>query len=161
VELWLIGDGPFRAALEALGRDLRIEALVRWIPPVASERMPEILAQVDVVVLPSRTTPMWKEQFGRVLVEAMACKVPVIGSDSGAIPEVVGDAGLIFPEGDAAALAGCLRQLAESPDVRWELAERGYRRAVNLYSQEYVARATTVYYRKMLECFPQPLLSLS
>ncbi len=147
VELWLIGDGPSRAALEALGRELGIDARIRWIPPVPSERMPEILAQVDVVVLPSRTTPVWKEQFGRVLIEAMACRVPVVGSDSGAIPEVVGDAGLIFPEGDSKLLAGCLRRLKESPEIQQEFAEKGYRWAVSLYSQERVAEATAAYYQ--------------
>jgi len=146
VELWLIGNGPYRPALEELSRKLRIEERVRWLEPVSPERMPELLAQVDVVVLPSRTTRVWKEQFGRILVEAMACKVPVVGSDSGAIPEVVGDAGLIFPEGDAAALAECLRQLKESPELRQELAERGYVRAVTLYSQERVAKQTAEFY---------------
>ncbi|MGB9873142.1 MAG: glycosyltransferase, partial [Anaerolineae bacterium] len=114
--------------------------------PVSPERMPELLAQVDVVVLPSRTTRVWKEQFGRILVEAMACKVPVVGSDSGAIPEVVGDAGLIFPEGDTEALAECLQRLKESPQQRRELAKRGYVRATTLYSQEYIAAQTVNFY---------------
>ena len=59
-------------------------------------------AQLDVLVLPSHTTPTWKEQFGRVIVEALWCGVPVVGSDSGEIPwliELTGG-GLVFPEGD-------------------------------------------------------------
>ncbi|MGB9890338.1 MAG: glycosyltransferase [Anaerolineae bacterium] len=150
VELWLIGNGPHRPALEALSRELGIEGRVRWLEPVSPERMPELLAQVDVVVLPSRTTRVWKEQFGRVLVEAMACGVPVIGSDSGAIPEVVGDAGLIFPEGDTEALAACLDQLKRSPDIRAQLAQRGLARA-QLYAQEQIAELTMAFYRKMLQ----------
>ena len=150
VELWLIGNGPYRPALEELSRKLRIEERVRWLEPVSPERMPELLAQVDVVVLPSRTTRVWKEQFGRILVEAMACKVPVVGSDSGAIPEVVGDAGLIFPEGDAAALAECLRQLKESPELRQELAERGYVRAATHYSQERTGSLSVNFYKEVL-----------
>ncbi len=146
VELWLIGDGPQRAALQALAQDLGIGERVRWIPPVAPEQMPELLAQVDVVVLPSRTTPVWKEQFGRILVEAMACGVPVVGSDSGAIPEVVGEAGLIFPEGDAEALASQLGRLLKSSDLRQELGRRGQARAW-LYSQEQVAHETVRFYR--------------
>jgi len=146
VELWLIGNGPDRPVLESLSQELGIEERVRWIEPVSSEKMAEILARVDVVVLPSCTTRVWKEQFGRILVEAMACKVPVVGSDSGAIPEVVGDAGLIFPEGDAAALAECLRRLKESSELRHELAERGYVRATTLYSQERVAKQTAEFY---------------
>jgi len=76
-------------------------------------------------VLPSRTLPNWAEQFGRVLIEAMACAVPVIGSTSGEIPHVIGGGGLIFPEGDAAALARCLQRLADSPDQRAALGVVG------------------------------------
>lgn len=149
-ELGLIGDGPHRPILETLAVKLGLGERIRWVPPQPPERMPEVLAQVDGVVLPSRTTPVWKEQFGRILTEAMACKVPVVGSDSGAIPEVIGDAGLIFPEGDAAALADCLRRLRESPELRQELAERGYRRVAELYAQERVAEATLAYYREVM-----------
>ena len=101
-------------------------------------------------MLPSRTTPVWKEQFGRVLAEAMACKVPVIGSDSGAIREVIGDAGLIFPEGNVAALADCLRLLNASPSLRHDLAERGYVRASGLYTQEHIAEQTADFYRQLM-----------
>ena len=69
-----------------------------------STEVPAVLRALDVLVLPSLTTPSWKEQFGRVLQEAMACAIPVVGSDSGEIPHVIGDAGLVTPEGDAAAL---------------------------------------------------------
>jgi glycosyltransferase involved in cell wall biosynthesis len=150
VELWLIGNGPDRPVLESLSQELGIEERVRWIEPVSSEKMAEILARVDVVVLPSCTTRVWKEQFGRILVEAMACKVPVVGSDSGAIPEVVGNAGLIFPEGDVAMLAECLQRLKESPELRHELAERGYVRATTLYSQEHIGRLSVNFYKEVL-----------
>ena len=73
-----------------------------------SERVPEFLSRLDALVLPSLTFPNWKEQFGRALTEAMACEVPVVGSDSGEIARVIGDAGLVFPEGDVAALSGVL-----------------------------------------------------
>jgi len=83
---------------------------------------------MDVLVLPSKTMPTWKEQFGRVLIEAMACQVSVIGSSSGAIPEVIGKAGLVFKEGNAADLRAKIEQLKSSPKVRKELAQKGYRR---------------------------------
>ncbi|GBD09885.1 N-acetyl-alpha-D-glucosaminyl L-malate synthase [Candidatus Thermoflexus japonica] len=153
VELWLIGDGPQRAALQALAQDLGIGERVRWIPPVVPERMPELLTQVDVVVLPSRTTPVWKEQFGRILVEAMACGVPVVGSSSGAIPEVVGDAGLVFPEGDPQALANRLGQLKESSNLRQELARKGIERTHALYTPEKIAQQTVQFYQKILGGF--------
>lgn len=146
----LVGDGPARPQLVELARKLGVADRVEWLPPVPADGMAEVLAGLDVLVLPSRTTRVWKEQFGRVLIEAMACKVPVVGSDSGAIPEVVGDAGLTFPEGDGDALAHCLRRLMDSPELRRELAERGYARAVGCFSQEQVAARTAAFYRTLV-----------
>lgn len=150
VELWLIGDGPQQAVLQTLAQDLGINGRVRWIPPVSSDQMPGLLAQVNAMVLPSRTTPVWKEQFGRVLVEAMACKVPVVGSDCGAIPEVIGETGLIFPEGETSVLTDCLCRLIASSALCRELAERGYARVQALYTQERVAARTADFYRGMM-----------
>ncbi len=104
---------------------------------------------LDVLVLPSRTTSVWKEQFGRVLTEAMACKVPVVGSSSGAIPEVIGDAGLVYPEGDIRELAECLRLLMQSRELRGRLSERGYKRVKSLYTQDVIAEKTDALYRRI------------
>lgn len=82
--------------------------------------MPNFMNAADIVVLPSVSTPKWKEQYGRVLPEAMACGRVVVGSDSGAIPELVGSFGHIVPEGDASALALKLRQLLASPSLESE-----------------------------------------
>ena len=89
--------------------------------------MPAAAERLDCLALPSLTRPNWKEQFGRVLVEAMACQVPVVGSDSGEIPNLVGDAGLIVPEGDAAALAAALRRLRDDAVLRASLGWPGGR----------------------------------
>lgn len=148
--LIIIGGGPHRRALEERVRKVGLGERARFDPPVPPSEIARRLCELDVLVLPSRTTYVWKEQFGRVLIEAMACKVPVIGSDSGAIPEVIGDAGLIFPEGNAQALAVCLQRLIASPELRQELAERGYLRATTLYSQERIARHTADFYQIML-----------
>ncbi len=80
-------------------------------------------AAVDCLVLPSLTRPQWMEQFGGVLADGMAAGLPLVGSSSGAIPEVVGPAGVIFPEGDADALAATLRELSEQPARRKELGD--------------------------------------
>ncbi len=108
------------------------------------------MRRLDVLVLPSSTTPVWKEQFGRVLVEAMACRVAVIGSDSGAIPEVVGGAGMIFPEGNAAALCEKLSELIRTPALREQLAEAGYQRVLANYTQERIAEKSTEFYRQLV-----------
>lgn len=78
--------------------------------------MPTYMNAADVVVLPSISTPKWKEQYGRVIPEAMACGKIVVGSDSGTIPELIADAGFTFPEGDARKLAELLRQLIAAPE---------------------------------------------
>ncbi|KMW70854.1 hypothetical protein WN50_32145, partial [Limnoraphis robusta CS-951] len=85
----------------------------------------------------------WKEQFGHVLIEAMACKVPVIGSDSGEIPHVIGEAGVVFPEGKAEALGDCIRQLMENPQQAEKLALRGYEPRFEKLYQSSLSRAVS------------------
>lgn len=148
VRLLIIGDGPYRSEIVRYAG--KLGDVVQFIGALPPMQVAARLQHVDALILPSRTTLVWKEQFGRVLIEAMACKVPVIGSNSGAIPEVIGDAGLIFPEGDAAALASCLRRLIESPGLRHDLAQRGYARVMERYTQERVAQQTIGFYRQLL-----------
>jgi len=148
-ELTLVGDGPERRALEVRAGALGLAGRVRFTGTLPHESLPGVFAGFDVVVLPSRTTAVWKEQFGRVLAEAMACAVSVVGSDSGAIPDVIGDAGLVFPEGDAAALAQRLRTLRESPALRRQLGRRGRERAVAEFSEATLARQTAAFYREL------------
>jgi L-malate glycosyltransferase len=150
VRLVLVGGGPLHGALAMQAQAAGLADRVEFQAPTPAEGMPAVLAQADVLALPSRSTPVWQEQFGRVLVEAMACRVPVIGSDSGAIPEVIGDAGLIFAEGDAGALASCISRLMTSSDLRAELADRGYHRVHAYYSQDVIAAQTAAFYRKMV-----------
>ena len=145
----IIGDGPHKAALEAQARRLGMAGQVTFAT-LPSTRMPGYYQGLDVLVVPSRTRPNWKEQFGRVIVEAMACGVPVIGSSSGAIPDVIGNAGVIVREGDRAALAGALRGLMGDPDRRRDLAERGRARVLARYTQAQVAAQTIDVYRSML-----------
>ena len=112
--------------------------------------VPAELRRLDTLVLPSHTTRTWKEQFGRVLIEAMSCGVPVIGSSSGEIPNVIGDAGLIYPEGDVPALAAAIGQLAEQPGLYADLARRGRTRVLERYTQSALARQYYEVYRAML-----------
>ena len=92
-QLLMLGGGDYKATLVALAEGLGIAHKLCWVDAVPPEDVPRYINCMDVLVLPSLTTPGWVEFFGRVLVEAMACEVPVIGSDSGEIPNVVGDAG--------------------------------------------------------------------
>jgi L-malate glycosyltransferase len=85
-----------------------------------------------------------------VLIEAMACQVPVIGSDSGEIPYVIGDAGLVFPEGDVQALANCLVQLMDKPDFAHTLGEMGYQKAMVKYTNKALAKQQLEFYEELV-----------
>jgi glycosyltransferase involved in cell wall biosynthesis len=133
VELLLLGDGELRADLE--GQPIP-GSRVRVVDDLSHAGMASGYAQIDVLVLPSHTTPSWKEQFGRVIVEALWCGVPVVGSDSGEIPWLIETTGggLVFPEHDIVALAERLTELRGSPERRRELAECGRGAVERLFS---------------------------
>ncbi len=145
-----IGNGPMKSELEALAVRLGVTRRVSFKPGVPTYEVPRELEQLDVLVLPSLTRPNWKEQFGRVLVEAMACETPVIGSSSGEIPNVIGDAGLIFTEGNAQELAACIHRLLDDPGLYAMLAARGRQCVLDHYTQEQIARRTYEVYLAMI-----------
>ena len=150
VQVRLAGAGPSLPDLRRLAAELGLGDRLRVTPLMPSTAMPGFYHQIDCLALPSRSRPNWKEQFGRVLVEAMASGLPVIGSNSGEIPHVIGEAGLTFAEGDAAALAAHLRALHEHPSLRQALADRGRARVLDNYTQQRVAQATVAVWRQML-----------
>ncbi len=150
-EVRIIGAGSYRLELELKAERLGVRDRIRFPGSVPPEKVPHALAELDLLVLPSETQPNWKEQFGRILVEAMACEVPVIGSDSGEIPNVIGEAGLIFPEGDAAALAKAIRSVIDDPEFAKSLGKAGRERVLQNYTQERVADHTYQIYNYMLD----------
>ena len=145
-----VGDGPERASVMRQLAKYGLESRVTMTGAVDYEIVPDYLQQIDVLVVPSQTTPKLREQFGRVIVEAMASGVCVVGSDSGAIPEVIGPAGLIFPEGQPEALAECLQKLLKAPQLRQQLAQAGRRRVEKNYTWEKVAEKTYSFYQQVL-----------
>ena len=148
-QVHLVGSGPERVRLQRLAAQLGLQDRLRIEALIPSTQMPNYFVGLDCLVLPSRTQPNWKEQFGRVLIEAMACGVPVVGSMCGEIPNVIGEAGLIFPEEDVAALAAHLRRLQESPAEREALAERGRARVLEHYTHRQIAQKTVEVYRSI------------
>lgn len=140
VELEVVGDGPERAALVADALRLGIADRVTFGGFARHAELPEVYRRFDVVVVPSLPTAAWVEQFGRVAVEAMASGVPVVVSDSGALPEVVREGGLFVPPGDVGALAETLALLAEDPDVRSALTSWARERAAT-YDWDAIAAA--------------------
>jgi glycosyltransferase involved in cell wall biosynthesis len=146
--LVLIGSGPDEDRFVQLADSLGLQDQVTFLGYIDHAEIPSYLATLDVLVLPSETQPDWKEQFGRVIIEALACGTPVVGSDSGSIPHLVRDTegGLVFPEGDAGTLADRLQTLIDRPERRRELASRGQKVVREKYSNSALAErfATTI-----------------
>jgi len=154
--LLAVGDGPERASFES---SLAAQGMVdrsRFTGAVSYEQMPEFFKQIDLLVMPTETTERIREQFGRVLVEAMAGCIPVIGSTCGAIPEVIADAGLVFPEGDVQALAEAMRRMLSDADLRERCAILGKARVEKNYSWDVVARKTFDLFAQVLAGTPPP-----
>jgi glycosyltransferase involved in cell wall biosynthesis len=137
--LLCLGEGPLADEVRAAGGEVRRADGV--------EQLAEGLAEMAVLVAPSHTTRTWKEQFGRMVVEAMAAGVPVVAYASGSLPEVIGDAGLLVEEGDVSALT---RGVDEARARTEELSERGRRRARSEYSWDRVAEKMVRMYDRVL-----------
>ena len=150
VHVRLIGAGPEQPRLQRLGARLGLGPRLSVLPLVPSTEMPRALAALHCLVLPSRSRPNWKEQFGRVLVEAMACGVPVVGSTCGEVPNVIGDAGLLFAEEDVPSLAAHLRALFDGAALRTDLAARGRARVLERFTQRQVAAETVAVYQEVM-----------
>ncbi|MBE9079117.1 glycosyltransferase family 4 protein [Romeria aff. gracilis LEGE 07310] len=157
-KLLLLGRGPLRQELAQEAEAAGIGDRICWVESVPHDDVPRYINLMQTLVLPSETTynfktltaAGWKEQFGHVLIEAMACRVPVIGSDSGEIPHVIGEAGLVFPEGQPDALAACLSQLMEQPARHEALAQQGYDRAMTQYTNRALAKRQLEFYEKLI-----------
>lgn len=145
----IIGGGPQKDDLQALTHRLGIAAQVSFKGLVPSVEMPDYFKALDVLVIPSRTQANWKEQYGRVIIEAMSSGTVVIGSDSGAIPDVIGDAGLVFPEDDLDSLQTLLGKTISDAAYRQCLMTQGRERVLMNFTQEQVAAQTVEIYRQL------------
>ena len=132
--LEIAGDGPLKQQVT-----LQIEALKKlgvnahYRGPIAAAEMSQFYQSLDILIVPSLTAPHWKEQFGRVIIEAMACGCVVIGSDSGEIPNVIGDPTRIFPENDRLAFLDVLDRAVrlvkmDSQRTRIEMSQKAIKR---------------------------------
>jgi L-malate glycosyltransferase len=157
-KLLLLGRGELKTEIEQRAIAAKIQYRLILIESVPHDAVANYINLMNVLVLPSETTYQfktltaagWKEQFGHVLIEAMACEVPVIGSDSGEIPHVINDAGLIFPEGNSLELSNSIRQLIENPELAYNLAKKGRDRVMKLYTNKALARAQLQFYQELI-----------
>jgi glycosyltransferase involved in cell wall biosynthesis len=147
----ILGSGPDRERLEKMTQWLGIAPRVTFDQKMPSTHLPHYFSGLDVLVLPSLTRPNWKEQFGRVLIEAMACDVVTVGARSGAIPEVIGEAGLTFAESNIEELHLQLQRLIDDVALREELRQKGRQRVENFYTQAAIAKNTVKVYRQILD----------
>lgn len=155
----LVGGG-------ALERRIREEVLrsglgeyFEFIAWQETSELPALYNRFDCLVVPSLKTSRWKEQFGRVIIEAMACEVPVIGSTSGEIPTTIGSGGLIFKAGDSGDLVAKISRLKENPGLSTRLGKRGRERVLALYSHQKVASQEANFFDSLLANSPSSLPS--
>ncbi|GGA24430.1 hormogonium polysaccharide biosynthesis glycosyltransferase HpsO [Okeania sp. KiyG1] len=154
----LLGRGELQSTLLEKAAELGIKDRLILVESVPHDHVQKYINLMNTLVLPSETTYKfktltsvgWKEQFGHVLIEAMACKVPVIGSDSGEIPYVIGDTGLVFPEGNVEELRSCLMQLMEQKELAEGLGKKGYEKAMNQYTNQALARQLFNFYQELM-----------
>ena len=154
----LLGRGELKDDILQKAEEKGIKDRIILIESVPHDRVADYINLMSTLILPSETTYKfktltsvgWKEQFGHVIIEAMACKVPVIGSDSGEIPHVIGDAGLIFPEGNVEELANRLEQLIDNQDLTENLAQMGYAKAMAQYTNIALAKQQLEFYQELV-----------
>ena len=146
----ICGDGPRGEGLRVLARRLGLADRIQWSGELAHEGIPDLMRTLDVLVLPSRSAPQWKEQFGHVLIEAMATGIPVAGSSSGAIPEVIGRPDMVFREEDHRGLAGILERLMTSERLRREAGAQALARVREHYTHERIAERLTELWTQIL-----------
>lgn len=147
--LTVIGTGPSQEELEALAERLGISARVSWLGPLPREAVDQVWPRLDCAVFPARTTPRWIATAARGALHAMANGVTVVASDSGALPEIVGDTGKIVPEEDVPALAAALQELSADRAECERLGAAGRRRITDEFSDEAVANKTLAFWRSL------------
>lgn len=143
-----VGGGSERPAIDAFAR--KWPGRVQIVSGAAHDDVPKWINAMDVLCAPSQTTTRWREQFGRMLVEAMACGVPVIASDSGEIPNVVGDAGVVLTETDVEHWAMAIDRMLGDGIARREWAQRGRARATDRFAWPVIASRHLQFFEELV-----------
>ena len=146
----LCGSGLDHEALKAQAKQQQVSNSIEWRDRVSHARVPEVMNEFDVLVLPSRTGETWKEQFGHVLIEAMCMNIPVIGSTCGEIPNVIGRDDLVFPEGDGLALTQIIKKMIDEPEWCESIKKYGRDRVDQNFTHERIAERLIELWRKVL-----------
>lgn len=150
LKLVIAGDGPDTERLPGWIRERGLEHFVRLAGRFPVSKMPDVYSIADVVIVPSIAVPRWQEQFGAVLIEAMACGRALVASDCGSIPEVVGDAGIIFPQANYVDLARAIQGLYNNRALLEDLGAEGRQRVLKNFSNEVVADQIAQVYNNII-----------
>jgi len=150
IQLLIIGNGDLREEVEARVKLLGHGRRNIILDAVPHSQVPDYLNCMDLLVLPSVTLPHLREQFGRILIEGMACEVPVLGSDSGEIPTTIVKAGLIFREGDVKDLKEKIEAFIRNRDLRAMLAQRGRKRVLGHFSWKKISEKQYQVYTELM-----------
>jgi glycosyltransferase involved in cell wall biosynthesis len=140
--LLFVGGGALEGEMLASAGRLGISDRIRIVHSVPHAEIPRYINCMDMLVLPSYTVPHWKEQFGQVLVQAMSCQVPVLGSTHAEIPKVIGGAGMTFEERNMDDLSRKLELMFGNAELRGDLAQKGRERVLSLYTNTRIAQQT-------------------
>ncbi|MDA1073415.1 MAG: glycosyltransferase family 4 protein [Proteobacteria bacterium] len=146
LKLTFIGRPKTGGKTENLIRQYGVGDAIRFVHGISTDQIRALYAESTVAVVPSEY-----EGFGLPAGEAMACQVPVVSTDGGALPEVVGDAGIIVPVGDVNGLAAGIARFLDDPDLRARQGVQGRQRVQRLFNWERTAQQMTAYYRQVLE----------
>lgn len=146
----IMGTGPSQPDLEAQAQRLGISSRVDWLGNLPREQWAEWFGSIDVLVAPSQSTIAWVEPTGAMILEAMASGVAPVVTRCGALPDVVGDAGLIVDEGNQAALTRAIQSLVADPEHARQIGSTARRRVLEEFSDGAVARKWATFWREIL-----------
>ncbi len=149
LKLRIIGKGSLRNYIVRRRKEWGISGKI-IIEEKSYNEMPNVYQKADIFVLPSKPTRFWSEQFGMVLIEAMASGLPVITTRSGSIPEVVDEAGILVKPGDSKSLYAGFTSLLESPALRKKLSKAGRERVIKNFDRQKVAKKIENIYQQCL-----------
>jgi glycosyltransferase involved in cell wall biosynthesis len=148
--LTVVGTGPAQEELEGLAERLGLAGRVTWLGALPRDGVDQVWPRLDCLVMPSRTTPRWIESSPRAALDAMARGVAVVATSAGALPEILGPAGVLVPEEDVGALTEALQRLHDAPEEHLRLGGIGRRRALDQFSDAAIAQRTRQFWAELV-----------
>jgi glycosyltransferase involved in cell wall biosynthesis len=150
-QLLVAGGGPAQPELEALAERLGISGRVAWLGALPADERAELWSRVDCAVVPARGVDAPVDQASTGALQAMAAGRPVVATRSGALPEFVGDTGILVDAGDRPALTAALQRLRDDLALRQSLGAAARRRVLEQYSTHAVAQRSVELWRQIVD----------